>query len=86
MSLIARPTLPRLAADLAAGRTTSRTLVEEALDRIADPAGEGSRTFVKVYTEAASAAAEAQDRLREAGYVASPLAAVQSERVQVALG
>jgi len=69
-----RPTLPVLAADLAAGRTTSSTLVEEALARIANPAGEGRRTFVKVYADAARAAAEAQDRLRAAGYVASPLA------------
>ena len=72
--MIARPTLARLTADLAAGRTTSRALIEEALARIADPAGEGSRVFVKVYTDAARAAAEAQDRLRAAGYVASPLA------------
>jgi len=69
-----RPTLPVLAADLAAGRTTSSTLVDEALERIADPTGEGKRTFVKVYADAARVAAEAQDRLRAAGYVASPLA------------
>ena len=69
-----RPTLERLAADLAAGRTTSSTLVEEALARIADPTSEGRRTFVKVYADGARAAAEAQDRLRAAGYVASPLA------------
>src|SRR6516162_10949832 len=69
-----RPTLPVLAADLAAGRTTSSTLIEEALARIADPAGEGRRTFVKVYADAARIAAEAQDRLRAAGYVASSLA------------
>jgi aspartyl-tRNA(Asn)/glutamyl-tRNA(Gln) amidotransferase subunit A len=68
--------LARLAADLAAGRTTSRALVEEALTRIADPAGEGNRVFVKVYAEAARAAADAQDRLRAAGYVASPLAGI----------
>jgi aspartyl-tRNA(Asn)/glutamyl-tRNA(Gln) amidotransferase subunit A len=72
--MIARPTLGRLAADLAAGRTTSRALVEEALTRINDPTGEGKRVFVKVYAEAARAAAEAQDRLRAAGYAASPLA------------
>src|SRR5271166_2499589 len=71
-----RPTLPVLAADLAAGRTTSRTLVEEALARIADPAGEGRRAFVKVYDREARMAAEAQDRLRAAGYVASPLAGI----------
>jgi aspartyl-tRNA(Asn)/glutamyl-tRNA(Gln) amidotransferase subunit A len=72
--MIARPTLGRLAADLAAGRTTSRALVEEALARVNDPTGEGKRVFVKVYVEAARAAAEAQDRLRAAGYAASPLA------------
>jgi aspartyl-tRNA(Asn)/glutamyl-tRNA(Gln) amidotransferase subunit A len=64
----------KLAADLAAGRTTSRALVEEALARIADPGGEGKRVFVKVYADAARAAAEAQDRLRAVGYLASPLA------------
>ncbi len=63
-----------LAADLAARRTTSRELVEAALARIADPAGEGSRAFVKVYDTVARVVADAQDRLRKAGYVASPLA------------
>jgi aspartyl-tRNA(Asn)/glutamyl-tRNA(Gln) amidotransferase subunit A len=63
-----------LAADLAARRTTSRELVEAALARIADPAGEGSRAFVKVYDTAARIVADAQDRLRKAGYVVSPLA------------
>jgi aspartyl-tRNA(Asn)/glutamyl-tRNA(Gln) amidotransferase subunit A len=70
----AKPTVLGLAAALAAGRTTSRALVEEALQRIADPKGEGARAFLKVYAEEARAAAEAQDRLRKAGYVASPLA------------
>jgi len=74
--MTARPTLAQLAADLTAGRTTSRALVEEALSRIADPAGEGSRVFVKVYADAARVAADAQDRLRGAGYVASPLAGI----------
>ena len=69
-----RPTVAGLAADLAAGRTSSRALVEAALARIADPAGEGKRAFLKVYAENALAAADAQDRLRQAGYVASPLA------------
>jgi aspartyl-tRNA(Asn)/glutamyl-tRNA(Gln) amidotransferase subunit A len=59
---------------LGAGRTTSRALVEQALARIADPAGEGARIFTKVYGESARAAADAQDRLRGAGYAASPLA------------
>src|SRR6476660_3889861 len=67
-------TVLEIAADLADGRTTSRELVEAALAQITDPAGEGARTFVKVYAENARAAAVAQDRLRKAGYVASPLA------------
>lgn len=70
----AKPTVLGLAADLAAGHTTSRDLTEAALARIADPAGEGARTFTKVYADSARAAADAQDRLRAAGYVASPLA------------
>jgi aspartyl-tRNA(Asn)/glutamyl-tRNA(Gln) amidotransferase subunit A len=72
----AKPSISVLdtAADLANGRTSSRDLIEAALAQIADPAGEGARTFVKVYGNSARAAADAQDRLRKAGYVASPLA------------
>jgi aspartyl-tRNA(Asn)/glutamyl-tRNA(Gln) amidotransferase subunit A len=69
-----KPTVLSLAAQLAAGRTTSRALTEAALARIADPSGEGARTFTKVYRDQALAAADAQDALRKAGYVASPLA------------
>ncbi len=69
-----KPTLAKLSADLAAGRTTSRALVEAALARIADPAGEGKRAFRKVYDREARAAADAQDKLRMAGYVLSPIA------------
>jgi aspartyl-tRNA(Asn)/glutamyl-tRNA(Gln) amidotransferase subunit A len=69
-----RPTVAKLAAELAAGRTSSRELVEAALARIADPAGEGKRCFLRVYADGARAAADAQDRLRKAGYVLSPLA------------
>jgi len=63
-----------LAGDLAAGRTTSRALVESALAKIADPAGEGARTMLSVYPEAARAAADGVDRLRAAGVALSPLA------------
>ena len=42
------PTLASLAADLESGRTTARKLVEDCLARIAEPAGEGSRTFIHV--------------------------------------
>lgn len=60
-------TVAQLAADLAAGRTTSRRLAEQALERIADPAGEGGRAFLKVYAETALAEADFSDRLRKGG-------------------
>ena len=68
------PTVLQLAADLAAGRTTSRQLTEAALARIEDPEGEGKRAFIKVYKAQALAAADASDALRKAGIVPSPLA------------
>ena len=61
------------AADLANGRASSCDLIEAALAQIADPTGEGARTFVKVYGDSARAAANAQDRLRRAGYIAPGL-------------
>jgi aspartyl-tRNA(Asn)/glutamyl-tRNA(Gln) amidotransferase subunit A len=70
------PTLAQLGADLAAGRTTSRALVEDALALIADPAGEGKRVFLKVYEREARAAADAQDLLRGAGLACGPLAGI----------
>jgi aspartyl-tRNA(Asn)/glutamyl-tRNA(Gln) amidotransferase subunit A len=69
-------TIQQLAADLAAGRTSSRVLTEAALARIEDPKGEGKRAFVKVWREAALAAASASDAQRKAGMVPSPLAGV----------
>lgn len=66
-------TVAQLAADLAAGRTTSRRLTEQALERIADPAGEGSRAFIKVYAESALAEADFSDRLRRGGARRSPV-------------
>ncbi len=64
-------TVDALSGDLAAGRTTSRALVETALARIADPAGEGARAFMKVDGESARADADQADRLRKAGIVRS---------------
>jgi aspartyl-tRNA(Asn)/glutamyl-tRNA(Gln) amidotransferase subunit A len=60
------PTLAALADDLQAGRTTARKLIEECIERIADPAGEGQRAFIHVDKEAALEAADAMDRLRKA--------------------
>lgn len=70
------PTLASLAADLAAGRTTSRALVEACLARISDPAGEGTRAFISVAGEQALAAADGQDALRRAGAAPSPFAGI----------
>jgi aspartyl-tRNA(Asn)/glutamyl-tRNA(Gln) amidotransferase subunit A len=58
------PTLAALAEDLASGRSSARRLVDQCLARIADPSGEGVRTFVHVDAKAAIEAAEAMDRLR----------------------
>jgi aspartyl-tRNA(Asn)/glutamyl-tRNA(Gln) amidotransferase subunit A len=66
-------TVARLARELAEGKTTSRELVEQALARIADPAGEGARAFLKVYAAQARAEAEHSDRLRRSGVVRSPV-------------
>ncbi|MGH7043318.1 MAG: amidase [Acetobacteraceae bacterium] len=61
---------------LADGRTTSRAIIEACLARIADPAGEGQRTFVKVYADQARAGAEAMDALRRAGRAPSRYAGI----------
>ncbi len=70
------PTLAVLADDLAAGRTTARKLVEDCIARIADPAGEGQRTFIHVDKDAALAAAEAMDHLRKAHAAPSRFAGI----------
>ncbi|WP_319797054.1 amidase [Nitrobacter sp.] len=70
------PTLASLAADLAAGRTSARKLVDECLAKIADKAGEGARVFIHVDAEDAIAAAEAMDRLREINAAPSPFAGI----------
>ena len=69
-------TLASLADKLAAGKTTSRALTEEALGRIETPGGEGKAAFVRVFRESALAAAEASDKLRAVGMVPSPMAGI----------
>ena len=70
------PTLAELAADLAAGRTTSRSLTQACLERIDDPQGEGRRTFLHVDRDAVLAQAEAMDLLRSSGAAPSPYAGI----------
>ena len=69
-------TLAVLADDLEAGRISARQLVEDCLARIADPAGEGQRTFIGVDREAALQAADAMDRLRKANAAPSRFAGI----------
>ncbi|MEA2837807.1 MAG: aspartyl-tRNA(Asn)/glutamyl-tRNA(Gln) amidotransferase subunit [Bradyrhizobium sp.] len=70
------PTLSSLAADLEAGRTTARALVDACLAKIADKDGEGARAFLHVDAEAAIEAAEAMDRLREIKAAPPPFAGI----------
>lgn len=69
----ALPTIRSLQQALTNNETTSVALVQAALDRIADPAGEGSRAFISVCGEQALQAARASDILRAAGAARSPL-------------
>ncbi|MFC7475142.1 amidase [Dankookia sp. GCM10030260] len=64
------------AAALAAGRISAASLVDAALDRIADPAGEGRRAFTAVHADAARAQARAMDALRHVGRTPSPWAGI----------
>ncbi|KAL1530767.1 hypothetical protein AB1Y20_001665 [Prymnesium parvum] len=66
-----RPTVLQLADDLAAGRVSSRSLVDEAFANIERPDGEGSRAFMKLYQETARAEADASDQLRRSGVTRS---------------
>jgi aspartyl-tRNA(Asn)/glutamyl-tRNA(Gln) amidotransferase subunit A len=70
------PTLAALADALASGRTTACKLVEDCLARIADPNGEGQKTFIHVDRDAALAAAAAMDTLRKANAAPSRFAGI----------
>ena len=68
------PTLANQADALARGATSAQALLDAALARIDNPAGQGKPTFTKVHRAAARAAASAADGLRAAGVAPSPLA------------
>jgi len=59
--------LEHLSAELEAGRVSSRELVEACLARIADPAGEGARVYIRVDAEDARRAADEIDEARARG-------------------
>ncbi|HEU0199398.1 MAG TPA: amidase [Burkholderiaceae bacterium] len=71
--MVAMSTVEQLAADLAAGRTSARALVEAVLERIADPQGEGARAFTHVNAETARWLADTSDAMRRRGIVRSPV-------------
>jgi aspartyl-tRNA(Asn)/glutamyl-tRNA(Gln) amidotransferase subunit A len=68
-------TIAQSARDLAAG-TSSRSMVEECLGRILDPAGEGRRAFLKVHADRARTAADYVDYLRKHGAASSRFAGI----------
>ncbi|WP_368416947.1 amidase [Falsiroseomonas sp.] len=69
-------TIAQAASALSSGSVTAAQLVEEALDRIGDPGGEGGRAFVSVQASQARAAAQAMDALRGAGRAPSRWAGI----------
>ncbi|WP_242224261.1 amidase [Shinella zoogloeoides] len=71
-----RATLNELATNLATGKVTASYLIEDALARIADEAGEGARAFLKVHAGKARTAARAADDLRGAGLAPSRFAGI----------
>jgi aspartyl-tRNA(Asn)/glutamyl-tRNA(Gln) amidotransferase subunit A len=68
-------TLNQIAARLEAGEPGT-ALVDQCLGRIKDATGEGGRTFLRVYGEAARTTAEAYDALRRRGATPSAFAGI----------
>jgi len=73
VSYPAFPNFTSARAAIDAGHSSALTLTESALDRIADPEGEGTRAFTQVFAERALRLAQASDSLRTAGLKRSPL-------------
>jgi aspartyl-tRNA(Asn)/glutamyl-tRNA(Gln) amidotransferase subunit A len=71
-----RSEIRRQSGQLESGARQSVDLIEACLARVNDPNGEGVRVFTKVWAERARVAADAQDRLRRAGYAPSELAGI----------
>src|SRR3954468_1881212 len=71
---MAMPIASDLAGDLLRNERSSRELIEKTLSRIADPQGEGPKTFTLVFGESAKLHADVTDKLRAAGADLSPIA------------
>lgn len=70
------PTFTSARTTIDAGHSSALALTKSALDRIADPTGEGARTFTQVFAKRALRLAQASDSLRTAGLQRSPLEGV----------
>jgi aspartyl-tRNA(Asn)/glutamyl-tRNA(Gln) amidotransferase subunit A len=70
------PNIIDLKRQLAAGRTTSRALVEASLSAIADQSGEAARCFASVYQQSALAEAERVDAARARKLALAPFAGI----------
>lgn len=68
--------LANLSHSLSTGQLRARELVEQALERITDPNGEGSRAFMTVAAAAARTRADEVDRMRAAGEALPPFAGI----------
>lgn len=73
MSFAPLTPIATLLADMAEGRTSATALLDVALDRAADPKGEGAKVFVRSMADSARAEAGASDTLRRAGVPPRPL-------------
>ncbi|MCP3989336.1 MAG: amidase [Actinomycetia bacterium] len=69
-------TIRKLAVQLSAGEISARQLVDQSLDRISDPAGEGGRAFLSVAADKARLTADTYDTLRRNGGVVPPFAGI----------
>jgi aspartyl-tRNA(Asn)/glutamyl-tRNA(Gln) amidotransferase subunit A len=69
------PTLDNVSQALSSGDLRARALIDQALDRISDPNGEGSRAFISV-NQSARAQADEIDRRRAKGDTLPPFAGV----------
>ncbi len=61
---------------LCSGRMRARQLIEECLERIAEPAGQGSTAFLHVFAAEARTLADGLDRMRSAGVRVPPCAGI----------
>lgn len=72
------PVIAEMLRQLRGGEVSSRELVETCLVAATDPQGEGSRTYLRTYPEAARREAEAADDRLRRGEASGPLLGCRS--------